>query len=250
MPRVPSLGFPLVLAVLVSACGVGHTDWGPGETVVETRRLDPDGTVSIENQNGSVRVDTWAESTVRIEAEKRAAGIALKSIRIEIRGEGDRIDIETRLPRGSFFGHAGAVRYHVTVPERARVKVETANGRVEVRGLSGPVRASTVNGSVEVEGSSGRVEASTVNGSIRASLRDVAPEWHRFSTTNGSVDVSLPGGAGGEFEARTVNGRIETAFPLTVSGGRGSRRLQGRLGEGKARFEMSTVNGSVRIEKM
>lgn len=249
MPRVPSPGLLLVLAVLAPACGVHHTDWGPGETVVETRRLDPDGTVSIENQNGSVRVDTWAESTVRIEAEKRGAGTALKSIRIEIRGEGERVDIETRLPRW-FFGHAGAVRYHVTVPERAHVKVETANGRVEIRGVSGPVRASTVNGSVEVEGSSGRVEASTVNGSIRASLRDVAPEWHRFQTTNGSVDVSLPGGASGEFEARTVNGRIETDFPLTVSGGRGSRRLQGRLGDGKARFEMSTVNGSVRIEKM
>jgi hypothetical protein len=46
-----------------------------------------------------------------------------------------------------------------------------------------------------------------------------------------------------------VNGGISTDFPLTVSGRIGGRRLQGRLGDGRARFDLRTVNGSVKILK-
>jgi len=240
-----------VLAALVcSGCGVADSSWGPAETVVENRKLDPGGTVSIENQNGSVRVEGWDQGSVRIEAEKRArGGASLEAIRVEISGEGDRLDVMTRLPRRWPFGQSGSVRYTVMVPRGAHLKVTTANGGVEVQGMAGPVRASTVNGSVTVLDASGRVEASTVNGGIRASFRATGDDSHSFSTTNGSVAVTLPQGVSGAFEARTTNGSIKTDFPLTVRGGAGGKRLEGRLGEGNARFEMRTVNGSVRIEK-
>ena len=239
----------VLAAVVSSACDVAASR-GPRETVVETRKLDPGGTVSLENANGSVRVEGWDQDSVRIEAEKRARGGAtLEAIRIEIRGEGDRVDVVTRLPRRWLFGQSGWVRYRVMVPVGARLKIETANGGVEVQGVVGPVQASTVNGSVSILDTSGRVDASTVNGGIRATFRAVGEESHSFSTTNGSVAIALPQDVSGEFDARTVNGSIKTDFPLTVRGDGGGRRLEGRLGEGKARFEMRTINGSVKIER-
>jgi len=217
---------------------------------VETRRLEPQGTFTLENVNGAVQVDTWKEPSVRIEAEKRGSRWALERMRVEVRGEGSRVEVVTRQPRHFFFGRGGQVEYHVTVPERARVEVETTNGVVRVRGTSGALRAATTNGGVEVEDASGPVEASTTNGGIRAGFR-VAPAegWTRFSTTNGSVTLALPAAVSGEFAASTVNGGIDTDFPLKVSGGPGGRRLRGQLGDGKARFDVRTVNGSIRIRK-
>lgn len=148
------------------------------------------------------------------------------------------------------WGRHGRVEYRVKVPAGARVEVETTNGAVRVLGTGGTVRATTTNGSVEVADATGSVEASTTNGSIRAGFREAPAEGvQRLSTTNGSVKLTLPRGASGDFQASTVNGGISTDFPLQVSGRIVGRRLRGRLGGGQARFDVRTVNGSVRIVK-
>lgn len=246
----------LQMAVLVSVAaalaGCDLPAMGPRarETVLETRRLDAEGAFRLENTNGAVLIETWKEPSVRIEAEKAGSPWALERMRVEIRGEGDRVEVTSRQPRRWLFGGAARIEYRVTVPERARLEVETTNGHVRVRGTAGAVRVRTTNGGVEVEDASGTVEASTTNGSIRAAFRDSPGDGsNRFSTTNGSVTVTLPAQASGEFEASTVNGAIQTDFPLQVEGGFGGRRLRGRLGEARAHFEARTVNGSVRFRK-
>jgi hypothetical protein len=239
------------LAALAGAgCDTGHAR-GPRTTqsVVETRPLDPGGTFRLENTNGYVEVHTWAEPRVKIEAEKSGSRWTVENTRVEILGEGDRITVETRQPRQQWmFGRSGKVDYHVTVPENARVEIETTNGRVRIEGATGRVRAATTNGGVEVDDAAGIVEASSTNGGVKVAFRRSPAEGEsRISTTNGSVTLTLPPDASGAFEASTVNGGINTDFPLTVSGGVGGRRLRGQLGEGRARFELRTVNGGVRI---
>jgi DUF4097 and DUF4098 domain-containing protein YvlB len=200
--------------------------------------------------NGTVTIEAWEQDSIYIEAEKAAnSEEALESIEVEIDGEGDWVEVKTRLPRSrAFFGSGGKVDYFVKIPAQAKIQVETVNGKLQVEGIEGQVRATTVNGSVHIFDVSGEVESSTVNGSIEATYLDVdADGRHRFSTTNGSVTLRLPIDASGEFEARTVNGSIETDFPLEVSGKFGHRRLRGRLGEGSGTFDISTVNGSVKI---
>lgn len=237
-----------VSAVATAACDVGPRDRA-NQSIVETRSLDLDGTFRLENTNGLVEVHTWKEPRVKIEAEKAGSRWTVENTRIEIHGQGDRVTVETRQPRQQwFFGHHGKVDYHVTVPENARLEIETTNGRVRIEGATGLVRAATTNGGVDVEDAAGVVEASTTNGGVRVAFRKSPTEGSsRVSTTNGSVTLLLPADASGAFEASTVNGGIRTDFPLEVSGGLGGRRLNGRVGEGRARFELRTVNGGVRI---
>lgn len=238
------------LISLTPGCIMGELALVCRETVDENRRFDAGGTFRLENVNGTVTVDTWGQNRVRIQAEKAAHNkSALSAIEIDIDGEGDWVEVKTHLPRsGLFFGSGGKVTYHITLPERARAQVETVNGRIEITGIEGQVRASTVNGSVDVGDVQGEVEISTVNGGIKAAYRRVAAEGrHRSKTTNGSVTLHLPWNASGEFEARTVNGSIQTDFPLDVIGKFGNRRLRGRLGGARSFFDVSTVNGSVRI---
>jgi DUF4097 and DUF4098 domain-containing protein YvlB len=217
-----------------------------------TVALEPTGTFHLENVNGKVRIEPWDRAEVRIEAEKAASNEDyLEEIKIEVQGEGRRVDVRTRLPRGGFFlGGHGAVEYRIQLPARARAEVRTVNGGVEVDGMAGEVRAGTVNGTVRITEAAGSVDASTVNGSIRAEYQRAPGEGrHEFSTTNGSVTIYLPEEAGGEFDAQTVNGGMNTDFPLQVSGKIGNRRIQGRMGDGKARFRIRTVNGSVKVLK-
>lgn len=233
-------------AAATLACDVAAMGPQERQQVNETRRLDPRGTFTLENTNGAVVIEAWNESNVSIEAEKVAPESEIDDLRVEIKGEGSRVDVTTRFPRG--WGRHGHVDYRVKVPRDARVEVETTNGAVKVLGAGGSVRATTTNGSVEVAEAGGDVEASTTNGSIRAGYRETpSGGTQRLSTTNGSVTLTLPADASGDFSASTVNGGISTDFPLQVSGRFGGRKLRGRLGDGSARFELSTVNGAVKI---
>jgi hypothetical protein len=246
--RHPAAIFAVIIPAL-TACDVAAMGPSVREQVSETRRLQPGGTFTLENTNGSVVLETWGEPTVSIDAEKKAPADLLDQLRVEITGEGDRVAVRTHHPRRNWGFGGGSVSYRVKVPADARVEVETTNGAVRITGTAGALRATTTNGSVEINDAAGAVEAATTNGSIHTTFQRVPAEgWNRFSTTNGAVSLTLPGDASGQFEARTVNGGISTDFPLQISG-RGGRRLDGRLGDGRARFDLRTVNGSVKIRK-
>jgi len=220
------------------------------ETVDVTRPFSATGTFQLENTNGNVRVSTWDEPRVRIEAVKGAGSEdALRRIEVAIEGEGDRVEVRTRYPHGPWFHRSGKVDYTIRLPRQARVEVRTVNGRLEVEDVGGRLHAQTVNGGVEATGVGGEVEASTVNGTVRVALVRVEPaSRNRLSATNGTVRVTLPRDVAAEVEATTVNGAVHCDFDL--ADGRTSRRhVEGRIGRGGARFELHTVNGTADIDR-
>jgi hypothetical protein len=191
---------PGFLAALVSAALVagGCVDGGIGlnvhDSVDVTRPLAANGRFSLENTNGSVRVATWDEPRVRIEAVKSASTErALRELEVSVEGEGDSVSVRSRMPRGRWFGRGGKVDYTVTLPRGASVSVRNVNGRIEIQGVAGRVQAANVNGSLDANDLGGAVEASTVNGSVEVRMARIdATSHNRISTTNGSVRVTLP----------------------------------------------------------
>jgi hypothetical protein len=250
MKRAFHVAGALVLGVALDGCIGGDFGMPFRATVEETRPLAANGEFSLENTNGSVRVASWDEARVRIEAVKHARSQrALDELQVEIVGEGDRLSVRTRYPRPHWMGGAGSVEYRVSVPRGARVKVSDVNGRVEVEGVQGSVRASTVNGSVDVTGVGGAVEASAVNGSVEVDVARVDPSARsEISTTNGSVRLTLPRDTSADVDAHTVNGGVGCDFEL-ADATKSRRKIEGRIGSGGARFELSTVNGSAHIER-
>ena len=245
----------LALLPTMALAGCDGADWplSVNDTQVETRAFEPGGQFTLENVNGRVTVATWSEPRVRIEADKAASSrMRLEQLRIEIDGEGRRVSVRTRAPRGWgwFSGGGTKVDYRITLPADADVRVSTVNGRVTIEGMSGPVNVSTTNGRVEITDARGGVEASTVNGGITARYRALDAEaHHRLSTTNGPIAVWVPGGEGGRVAARTINGGIHCELPLEATDRTGRHRLEGRLGKGKGSLELRTVNGGIRINR-
>ncbi len=167
------------------------------ETFERTLPFNPGGEFRVENVNGSITIETWNESSVRIEAEKVANSTEdLRKIEIVVRGEGDRVEVTTRFPRNLFGRGNRHVDYHIYLPVEATVDAETVNGQVDIEGIHGRVEASSVNGGIQVYDVAGEMDVSTTNGSIKARYEEATDGRHRFSTTNGSVTVTLPDGAG------------------------------------------------------
>ena len=86
--------------LLLTGCIGGSFGMPFQKTVDESRPLAANGEFALENTNGSVRLTTWDEPRVRIEAVKHAGSEhALEELKVEITGEGDRLSVRTRYPR-------------------------------------------------------------------------------------------------------------------------------------------------------
>ena len=68
---------------------------------------------------------------------------------------------------------SGSVKYTVRVPAAAESAFSTVNGGVELRGLTGRVRAETTNGGVVARNVSGTLDAVTTNGGVDVELARV-----------------------------------------------------------------------------
>ena len=129
--------------------------------------------------------------------------------------------------------------------------VNTVSGDITLFRIAGSVEAETVSGDLIIdEGSFERVSANTVNGDIlfQAALR--AGGRFQAETVNGSVDVNFTEEVAGRFEIDTFNGKINNYFGPKAE--RTSKYTPGwelsfEEGDGDARVEISTLNGSVKV---
>lgn len=261
--------FPIVFALVMSLLLAAVAAAGElTEKVDKTFRLGQGGKFDLKNTNGSVQVKTWERDEVRIEAEKRVHGGTreeaerlLKEIEIRIDAADNYVRVETEMPEhhgGSFWRwlfDGGSmdmqVFYWITLPKRASVNVTNTNGMVEVREVAGQCDVKTTNGRIVLAEVAGGMRAKTTNGSIELRVVDLldSPALD-LKTTNGSITVELPANFAGWVSARTTNGSIRTDFPVTVEGGFIGHRMEGKIGDGSARLELETTNGSIKLFKL
>jgi DUF4097 and DUF4098 domain-containing protein YvlB len=196
-----------------------------------------------------VQVDGWDRNQVEVRAIKTALHDPqdLGRVQIEVQAEDGRVVVSTHYPRGS--GVEVTVEYQIHVPYRIQLAaLETVNGDVHVRGVSGVGVLNSINGSVEVDDSDGRFSARTTNGDVRLQLRSLPPgDPMELSTVNGSIILSVPAGAAAEIAVANRNGDFRSDFPLRTLGAYNSTLFRGQLGAGGGEISMSTVNGAIRL---
>ncbi len=220
-------------------------------------KLDDGGRFSLSNVNGSVVVTGGGGDSVEIIATKKADNQEdLDKIEIEISHSADEIVVETELGESNrWFSHgnnSGSVKYEVIVPVSTHLdSVETVNGSVNISGVSGKVVAESVNGDLEVSDLAGDVGLSTVNGSIEAEFTRLEDQQRvNMETVNGRVSIDLPENANADISADTLNGGINASdFGLETEKGFVGSDLNGKIGNGGARLNIDTVNGSIKIRR-
>lgn len=234
------------------------------ETFTRTFNARPGSDFSLSNVNGRVTVTAWDEPRIRVNAEKQVksgdeenARAAMRELRIEVDQRPGSVAVTTTEPkRRGEFGFfdfllgteiQSMVTYDVMVPRQMNVSIDTVNGRVLMKGVSGVLRVDTTNGRVEMERCGGDVDISTTNGSVRAELAGVtAGKGARVETTNGRIVLFVPQAIAADVEASTTNGEIESDLPL-VTRSAGRNRLRGALNGGGTPIRLRTTNGGIEI---
>ena len=245
----------LVVAVLSTACDVAFSSLHGGreraeDTWTRSYTIAAGGLLDVSNVNGRIEVTATDDGKVEVRAERSARGQTIEAAkenlqRIEIVEEAasDRVRIETRHPRMRSGGTE--VKYFIKLPRNLRVRLNTVNGHVEVDGV-GRAILNTVNGPINGRRLTGGAEAETVNGGVHLEFASL-DEGLKVETVNGGIEIGVPASAKADISARWTNGGIEVNGLQVETLEKERRRFTGRMNGGGARIDIETTNGGIRL---
>jgi DUF4097 and DUF4098 domain-containing protein YvlB len=223
------------------------------EKFAQTYPLDANGTIHIENVNGSVEIIAWDKDEVALEAEKTARDQeGLSRMHLEIESNNRRLHVKTEYEKKWKFWETmnAQVHYKLKVPAGASLdQIEVVNSNITVTGIKGEVHLRAVNGSVEAQDLTGPGTFKTVNGTVRITYtRMPGSGGISLKTVNGSCKLTLPADAAFDLDTDTVNGRVNCEFPITLESS-GKRELRGAVNGGGTRVTLESVNGGLAVER-
>ena len=229
-----------ILFLLVTLSGtLGATSYESAtENVVNSFSAKSGGTLVIESDRGSIKVEPWDQQVVEVSVEKKAknqkqldgfkVGIYQKDNGIFVEGDGGR-------------NNTVAVEFIAKVPREYNLRLKTGGGAIGVADIRGDVKANTSGGSIRI--------GNVTNGSVEA------------HTSGGSIDV---GNVDGNLKVKTSGGsislgQIDGESSIKTSGGsitmkRGGKAVKAEtsgssidIGPVGGRVDVRTAGGSIRI---
>ena len=249
--------------------------------------------VVLRTFDGTISVQPWDKPEVLVTIERQAGDEpSLESIQVKAAQDGNRITVEVVKPdrsEGITLGYAGrSANLIVSMPRDAdlearsgdgsitvddlsgRLHLNTGDGSVKGRGLSGDLSVRTGDGSVTLERMRGRLDLTTGDGgvdvsgalqglkvhtgdgsvTVRASAESATADDWEITTGDGGVTLELPGAFGAELDARTGDGRI-SVDGLGISNQVDPEKddqLKARLGGGGKRLVIRTGDGPIRLQ--
>lgn len=209
------------------------------------------GQCEIETENGSIRCIGRDVSEIEIEATLTARATTVEQAEEHL--ELMRVDHTeeegiTRIAADVPSKVSGKVSLIVVLPTHLALTLESSNGSVKARDMSGRIRARTSNGKVDIAGQDmPLIDAETSNGAIRLS-GGLLPGDHRLETSNGSIKANLSE-CPMSIVASTSNGRILVngrkirSDETIVLGNRDVNTME------RAQLTAETSNGSIVINR-
>ena len=173
---------PLVLATVV----------GLQQRTDTTIAVPAGARLEVHNFAGSVRIDTWDRSEVRIKADHGSRD----RVAIEVRGGLVRIQAERSR------GRAGAIDYDLMIPRTMAADIEGTETDVVVESVGGDLRVESVDGDITVRDAGAAVSLSSVEGDIR-----LDGGRGTIAVTGVEGDVTI-GGARGNMTVETIEGDV------------------------------------------
>jgi hypothetical protein len=226
-------------------------------TVDKTLPLPPTGSVTLDNHNGSITVNTWDRPEIQIHAViEMNSGFPFpdadrrrfNETRVDIDKLGDSVRIKSEYPTWSSpQGADPDIHYTVNAPRTARWTVRTHNSRVEVHNLHAALSISTHNGQIEVSGLAGALDLDTHNGNARVQFASLtAPS--SVDTHNGDVELTMPSASRFNLQTSGHNGRVQSDFAITTRNiGRRADNVNGAVNGGGPTLHLTTHNGNFRL---
>ena len=232
------------LMALTSSTAYAHEsdndDDGDRHNVDESRPLNANGELRIDNLAGSVKVAAWDKNEVRVTGE---LGELVE--KLEIEGDANSLDLRVVLPHNVHDSDCGSCAdLQIQVPKGVRLEVSTVSADVQANGLTGQVQIGTVSGGIVLNSSASHIEAKTVSGDIQlvGSGKGASIDANSVSGTERISDVD------GNVDAENVSGDVKVASRhctgLKLSSTSGNLTFEGTPLKG-GNYDLNNVSGDV-----
>jgi hypothetical protein len=222
-------------------------------TVEKSFMVSAGGTLRVETEGGSIRVESGADSSVKVTAKQRIragseaeADDVLKKLTLTIEAQGADVTATAKLERGGMGIRWGSnpveVDFVVTVPAKYSANLKTSGGDIVVGDLDGKVAARTSGGDVKLGKISGEIDAETSGGDVSLAEGRAAV---KLGTSGGNVSLGRVAGpavahtSGGNIKAE----RVEHTLEAKTSGGNVTATFVGLL---QGDCLLSTSGGKVK----
>jgi DUF4097 and DUF4098 domain-containing protein YvlB len=133
---------------------------------------------------------------------------------------------------------------------RGRVQVSSVEGKITLKDVAGQVTVETNDGDITLDGVDGDdVDANTVDGAVkfRGAIKD-GGRYH-FATHDGDLDITVPDATNATVYVATREGNFDANFPVTVPKARKGKRFSFTMGNGSAKIELESFDGSINLTK-
>lgn len=224
------------------------------ETVENSFTVASNSTFSLSNINGSVDIVSWNENNIKVIATIEADNQEDRDrIKVKMNQSGQKVTVITEYEKNSSFNrnNSGEVSYKVWMPANTNLEdIELVNGSLTIADIHGEVEAELVNGSIKATGLKSDSEFSSVNGSIKAYYQSFDGDINdvEIETVNGSIKLYLPENVNAKLDIDTLHGSIKTDFGLQAEKKSFvGKSLTGNIGQGGAKINLESVNGSIKV---
>lgn len=264
MKKTLMVALVLGLACFLTSCIIAVVDYSGtgafsrGEEFHKIVAFDPGGTVSLENESGTIEIQGWDNNEVEVTAEEDQARPYDRSVRVygignypRLKVEFDRyedfIKIKTPL-RGR--DEVQRVNYFLNVPHSVNLReISNRTGNITISDVFGKAVVDLKEGDVFVENFSGSLRVTIDYGSAKAELLDLRNgDEVRISTRQGDITLLLQEGVNAMIEASTPNGKISSELDLGQT--LPAEKVSAQLGERGAAITLSSLSGNINIVKI
>jgi DUF4097 and DUF4098 domain-containing protein YvlB len=284
MRRTRSL-LTLVFLMAIAVCDLPLL---AADRVERVFSVSPSPSVAITNYAGMIRAQSWPNAQIKLVATKYSKHVAIQMetssnwVRLTsevadrlAKPEAVRVDYEVWVPGESSLEvrsnmgsvHVEGIRGDVNIDvmnaavlftgTSGDARVNSLDGRVEIRQAEGIIHVTTVSGDIVLKGVKSRsLLATTATGNLSYEGDFLPGGKYQLSSYQGSIFVQCPAQASVEWNAKSVTGGIESNLPIE-SKRRHARRplspnmhaLVGTLNSGDATVNLFTTTGKIRIHR-
>jgi hypothetical protein len=195
--------------------------------------------IEIDAVSADVTILRWDRPEFRVQAER--VGWSTGAIDVSVRVDDETVRVAHRT---SCLFFCGGLRYQITAPTTADIRVATASGDVQIEAIDGDVTVETTSGDVRLDAIGGALTVETVSGDV--TLRNGRVRRARVETTSGDVNL---GGVRGPLEVTSISGDISVRDvvegPVEVNTTSG--RISG-AGALSVDLNLSSVSGDVQLD--
>jgi DUF4097 and DUF4098 domain-containing protein YvlB len=229
----------VLLLGVCAAAGLAHAQTSHFEKKVA---VDPHGVVDISNVAGKIEVSAWDNPEVEVRGE-----IGPGVDKVDVSTDRGRTSIRVYVPNHTFRNASADLR--IRVPRDSELDISGVSSEVVTTDVEGSVQVKTVSGDVKAEVYGRNAEIKTVSGDVvlRGRGKGAGSSDIHVTTISGNIRIDR---AGGDLEATSVSGdmtiRLEPARNVRVRTTSGDVGFEGKLAKG-ASVDAETVSGELTV---